>query len=351
MNARLLPALLIVVGVLAPAYTRADTSGSAAGLPAPTPTLTVYSAGGMGAWLTDQFAAFTADSGIPVTLVEGGSGEVVDRVDRERANPQADLLITLPPFIQQAAKAGLLQPGDADVSGVTSPLIGPGGIFVPIVGNALSFIASPDADPQPRTWDDLLRPQFRGRLQYSSPGQAGDGTAMLLLLQHLMGRPRALKYLTALEANNTGPSSSTSVLQPKVDSGELWVANGDVQMNLASIADEGSRFSVFFPAMPDGSRTTISIPYVAGVTAGSDTPEAARRLLAFLLSEPVQKSVSSKAHGIPVLDTVARESAAQDGPNTPAGLLSGVEIWVPNWTAVLGEIDYDLAQYADAVGR
>ena len=49
---------------------------------------------------------------------------------------------------------------------------------MPIDNNALSFIVNPSANPQPKTWDDLLAQQYKGKLQYSTPGQAGDGTAL-----------------------------------------------------------------------------------------------------------------------------------------------------------------------------
>ena len=141
-------------------------------------TVTVYSADGLGAWYFSQFYKFTQLTGIKVNLVEAGSGEVVSRVEKEQSNPQADLLITLPPFIQKAEQSGLLQPAAVDTSGIDPGLIDPGGVFVPIVENALSFIANPDANPQPSSWNDLLTPQFKGKLQYSTPGQAGDGTAL-----------------------------------------------------------------------------------------------------------------------------------------------------------------------------
>lgn len=344
-------ALLAVFGMLIvacgnPTTSGTDEPGDAAG---PT-TLTVYSASGLKAWFDTQLATFTTDTGIKVNVVEGGSGEMVARAGGERSDPKADLLVVLPPFIQQAAQSGLLQPSDVDSAGITSQLIGPGGIYVPIVNNALSFIANPGADPMPTTWEDLLKPQFKGKLQYSTPGEAGDGTAMLLLLQHLMGDSAALEYLTKLQTNNVGPSASTSALQPKVNNGELLVANGDVQMNLASINNDGSKFTIFIPAMPDGSRTTIAVPYVAGVTNASRHPEEAKKLLAFLLSETVQKSVYTEAFGLPVLDIVADEIAGDTGELTPSGLLNGVRIWEPEWTEVLGALDYDLATYRKAVG-
>ncbi|GLP78065.1 putative ABC transporter, periplasmic protein [Mycobacterium antarcticum] len=321
------------------------SSGSGSG-----ETVTVYSADGLATWYKTQFDAFTKSTGINVNLVEAGSGEVVSRVEKEQSNPQADLLVTLPPFIQKADQSGLLQSGGVDTSGIAAQQVGPGGNYVPIVDNALSFIANPGANPQPTTWDDLLAPEYKGKLQYSTPGQAGDGTAVLVLLQHLMGKPAALDYLGKLQANNVGPSSSTGKLQPKVSNGELLVANGDVQMNLGSIKDDGSKFSVFIPATADGTKTTVSLPYVGGVTKGAPHADGAKKLLAFLVSEDVQKTVAPEALGIPVLESLAGSSGEAAGPNTPAGVLTGVDVWVPDWNAVLKDLDADLAAYQKVTG-
>jgi len=321
------------------------SSGSGSG-----DTVTVYSADGLATWYKSQFDKFTKDTGIAVNLVEAGSGEVVSRVEKEQSNPQADLLVTLPPFIQKADKSGLLQPSGIDTSGIPADQVGPDGTYMPIVNNALCFIANPAANPQPATWDDLLKPEFKGKLQYSTPGQAGDGTAVLVLLQHLMGRPAALDYLSKLQANNVGPSSSTGKLQPKVSNGELLVANGDVQMNLGSIKDDGSKFNIFVPADADGKKVTVSLPYVAGVTKGAPHAEAAKKLLTFLVSEDVQKTVGPDALGIPVLDSLVSEAQQDPASNTPAAVLQGVDVWTPDWSEVLANLDADLAAYQKATG-
>ena len=313
-------------------------------------TVTVYSADGLADWYDSQFKKFTEETGISVNIVEAGSGEVVSRVEKEQSNPQADLLVTLPPFIQKADKSGLLVASGVDTTGIPEDQVGPDGKYVPIVNNALNFIANPGANPQPKTWDDLLSPQFEGKLQYSTPGQAGDGTAVLILLQHLRGKQGALDYLAKLQANNVGPSSSTGKLQPKVSNGELLVANGDVQMNLASIKNDGSKFNIFIPADTDGKRTTISLPYVAGVTKGAPHQDSARKLLEFLLSEDVQKTVETEALGIPVREQIRAAAAESAAPSTPAAVLDGVEVWVPDWDTVLAELDADLAAYQKATG-
>lgn len=340
-----LPGVLGAVAILVAGCGGTGTSGSGgAG------TLTVYSADGLGAWYKTQFAKFTKDTGINVNLVEAGSGEVVSRVEKEQSNPQADLLVTLPPFIQKAEKSGLLQPSGSDTTGISAELVGPQADYLPIVNNALCFIANPNANPQPATWDDLLKPEFKGKLQYSTPGQAGDGTAVLVLLQHLMGRDGALNYLEKLQTNNVGPSSSTGKLQPKVSNGELLVANGDVQMNLGSIKNDGSKFNIFFPAEVGKKPTTVSLPYVAGVTKGAPHAADAKKLLAFLLSDDVQNTVGPEALGISVKEAIANASASSGDKNTPAGVLNGVEMWVPDWNAVLESLDADIAAYQKATG-
>lgn len=77
--------------------------------------------------------------------VEGGSGAIVERLSKERSNPQADVLVTLPPFIQRAAAEKLLQdftPQDAAQIADAQPQ------FVPLVNNYLSFIYNAKLLPQ-----------------------------------------------------------------------------------------------------------------------------------------------------------------------------------------------------------
>jgi 2-aminoethylphosphonate transport system substrate-binding protein len=337
---------IAAIAVMAVAMT---TACGGTGTPGSKETLTVYSADGLATWYKSQFDKFTKDTGIAVNLVEAGSGEVVSRVEKEQSNPQADLLVTLPPFIQKADKSGLLVASGVNTAGIPADQVSPN--YVPIVNNALNFIANPSANPQPKTWDDLLAPQYKGKLQYSTPGQAGDGTAVLILLQHLLGKQGAMDYLTKLQANNVGPSSSTGKLQPKVSNGELLVANGDVQMNLGSIKDDGSKFNIFIPAAADGTRTTVSLPYVAAVTKGAPHEASAKKLLEFLLSDDVQKTVEPDALGISVRDQIRTTAGGSAAPNTPAAVLDGVDVWVPDWNTVLAELDADVAAYQKATGN
>ncbi|MFD9663175.1 2-aminoethylphosphonate ABC transporter substrate-binding protein [Rhodococcus sp. NPDC059968] len=313
-------------------------------------TVTVYSADGLATWYDGVFKKFTDETGISVNLVQAGSGEVVSRVEKEQSNTQADLMVTLPPFIQKADKSGLLVASGQDTADIPAEQIGPEGRYVPILNNALCFIANPGADPQPVTWDDLLNPAFKGKLQYSTPGQAGDGTAALVLLQHLRGKQGALDYLAQLQINNVGPSSSTGKLLPKVSNGELLVANGDVQVDLGAIKSNRANVNIFFPADSDGKRTTVAVPALAGVVKGAPHQDEAKKLLAFMLSDKIQQTVATEALAIPVREHVRVSTSTSAGPNTPAAVLEGVEVWVPDWNAVVSDLETDLAAYQRATG-
>ncbi len=118
--------------------------------------MTVYSADGLANWYKPQFEKFTEDTGIDVNLVEAGSGEVVSRVEKEQSNPQADLLVTLPPFIQKADKSGLLRrQRRRHRRDLRRPGRGQTATTCRSSNNALSFIVNPGANPAA---EDVGRP-------------------------------------------------------------------------------------------------------------------------------------------------------------------------------------------------
>src|ERR1700759_4561268 len=107
--------------------------------------VTIYAADGLhdgkGSWFESEFDAFTKATGIKVQYVEGGSGGVVERVAKEATNPQADVLVTLPPFIQKAAADGLLQPYTPAGSDQVAPeQKDPKGLYLALVNNYMNFI-------------------------------------------------------------------------------------------------------------------------------------------------------------------------------------------------------------------
>jgi 2-aminoethylphosphonate transport system substrate-binding protein len=314
--------------------------------------VTIYSADGLHdgdpSWFGNQFDAFTKATGIKVQYVEAGSSGVVDRLSKEKSNTQADVIVTLPPFMQKAAADGLLQaytPVGADKIDAADK--DPKGLFTAMINNYPNFIYNAEIlKAAPATYDDLLDPKFKQKIQYSTPGQAGDGTALMLQAFHAFGGKEAgLAYLKKLQVNNLGPSASTGKLTALVNKGELYVANGDMQMNLAQ-QQANPNIKIFFPAGPDGKKTAFTMPYYIALVAGGPDSDNGKKLIDFLLSEPAQKEVSSVAQGLPV-----RTDVHPDDENFKKlhSMIEGVEIWQPDWGQVLKDLKADVAAYNQAI--
>ncbi len=314
--------------------------------------VTIYAADGLHdgnpSWFGDQFAAFTKATGVKVQYIEAGSSGVVDRIAKEKSNTQADVLITLPPFMQKAAADGLLQPytpkeadklaaGDKDAKG----------LYEVMIKNYPNFIYNAAALKEPpKTYEDLLDPKFKKKVQYSTPGQAGDGTALMLQTFHAFGSKEAgLAYLGKLQANNLGPSASTGKLTALVNKGEIYVANGDLQMNLAQMRNNPN-VRVFFPAGPNGKRSVFSLPYYIGLVSNAPNADNGRKLIDFLLSEAAQREVSSVAQGFPVRSDV---HPTDENFKKLNAMLEGVEVWSPDWAKVLTDLPADVAAYNKAI--
>lgn len=175
----------IVAGSL-PHVARADSGG----------VVTIYSADGLKAgspsWYDVAFKEFTKQTGIQIQYISAGSAGIVNRALREKYATQADVLVTLPPFIQKAAQSGVLTPYQSKAaSAIPAESKGAKGYWYSMVNNYTCFIYNSQyLDEPPATYKDLLDPKFKGKLQYSTPGQAGDGTSFMLEVFHALGGKR-----------------------------------------------------------------------------------------------------------------------------------------------------------------
>lgn len=350
-RATMILAILAVLAVLAMAAPLARPPGAAR--PAPG-VVTLYSADGLHdgspSWYGRQLESFSRATGIQVRYIEAGANTIVNRLAKERANVQADVLVALPPFMQKAAGESLLQPYvPAGADRIAASGKDPAHRYTAMIYNYPGFIYNAAVlKTPPASYTALLDPRFKRKIQYSTPGQAGDGTALMLQVFHAFGgREPGLAYLARLEGNNLGAAASTGKLTALVNKGELVVANGDMQMNLAQAVDNPN-VRIFFPAGPDGRKTTFALPYYIALVANAPHADHGRKLIDFLLAAAAQSEVSTIAHGLP-----ARTDAHPDDAHFHAfqALLRDVAVWTPDWSRVLADFPADLAAYRRTIGN
>jgi len=178
--------------------------------------------------------------------------------------------------------------------------------------------------------------------------EAGDGTAVMIQIIHAYGsKEKGFEYFKKLQSNNVGPSSSTGKLTALVNKGELFVANGDMQMNVNQIKTNPN-VRIFWPAGPDGKRSTFALPYYIGLVKGAPHADAGKKLIDFLLSKDAQSTMTSLANGLPVRKDV---TPTDENFTQFHKLMEGVTVWTPDWTKVLAELKDDAAKWREVTGN
>lgn len=134
-------------------------------------------------------------------------------------------------------------------------------------------------------------------------------------------------------------SGRPDLLAPKVDKGELLVANGDVQMNYAQ-SKTMPHLGLWFPAGRDGRPTTFALPYAAGLVSRAPHSENGRKLPDFMLGRAAQQQVSEIGGGFGVRTDV---EATDANAVALAQLMRGVQVFEPDWA----DIEKNLTAYVD----
>jgi iron(III) transport system substrate-binding protein len=141
-----------------------------------------------------------------------GSGEALAQLIAEKDNPKTDVWFggTGDPHLQ-AAEQGLT----LEYKSPTLPQLHDwaqqqakqsGYKTVGIYSGPLGFGYNPELLakkklPVPKTWADLLKPEYKGEVQVANPASSGTAYTMIATLVQLMGEDKAFEYLKALHRN------------------------------------------------------------------------------------------------------------------------------------------------------
>ncbi|WP_042266470.1 2-aminoethylphosphonate ABC transporter substrate-binding protein [Paraburkholderia heleia] len=296
----------------------------------------LYTADGLENLYKDVLPAFEKKEGVKVNIVTAGSGEVVNRANVEKDSPKADVIVTLPPFIQQAQQSGLLQPYQSvNYKNVPTIAKATDGSWATFVNNYFSFAINPDVvKNEPKTFADLLHPDYSGKVAYSNPATAGDGMAVIILTTSLMGEDKAFDYLKKLEQSAKFHTKGTGYLDVLLSRNEISVANGDLQMDLDDAANGGLSLKPIFLAADAGGRpTTFQLPYAIGLIKNGPNQAEGKKLIDYLMSTDVQSKVPD-IFGIP-----ARTDVALTGKNGEAvkQAIQGVKLIPVDWNQVMAK--------------
>ncbi len=150
----------------------------------------------------------------------------------------------------------------------------------------------PPAD-RPRSILDLADPKWRGRAGIAKPlfGTTATHAACLYVA---WGELRAMQFFCDLKANDVQILSGNKRVAEAVGGGQLAFGLTDTDDAVAEI-DKAMPVVIVYPDQGEGALGTLVIPNTICILKRSPHPDAARRLVDYLLSEAVESKLAAGA--------------------------------------------------------
>ncbi|MEY4606914.1 MAG: thiamine ABC transporter substrate-binding protein [Ilumatobacteraceae bacterium] len=235
--------------------------------------------------LNEALAEFSADTGIAVRIAVGGdAGTMVTKAVLTAGNPEGDVMWGVDNTLLSAALNGAIFDGEpiaVDTGDVC-------------VNYDIAWFAERGIEP-PQTFDDLIEPAYADLLVVQNPATSSPGLAFLLAT--IAATDDWRQYWTALADNGVEVVDSWTTAYYDRFTGAAGGAGGGDRPLVVSYATSPPAEVVFADPPRDDAPTAVStgtcfrqVEY-AGVLRGTDSPEAARLLVEFLVSERFQREL------------------------------------------------------------
>jgi len=235
----------------------------------------------------------------------------VRRIREEAARPRCDVFWNNEiAHTVSLAEDGLLAPYQSpSAEGIPARFRDPQGRWTGFAARARVFIVNTElADPAGiGAFDDLLDERWAGKVCMARP-LTGTTLTHVTALYTVWGEERTREWLARATAEGSPLSfvQSNGQVMRLVSEGQMaWGLTDTDDLNVA--IQKGAPVVGVFPDQGEGAQGTLVIPNTVAILADAPHPEAARRLVDFILSREVEaKLAASDSAQMPVRDDVER---------------------------------------------
>lgn len=268
-------------------------------------------------WCTMVATVYARTTGTRVNMTQKGSGEALAQLIAEKENPKTDVWFggTGDPHLQ-AAEQGIT----LDYKSPQLPQLHDWAQqqarqsnyrTVGIYSGPLGFGYNPELlarkkIPVPKTWTDLLKPEYKGEIQVANPASSGTSYTMIATLVQLMGEDKAFEYLKGLHRNvGAYPRSGTAPIKA--------VARGETAVSVSFVHDGPGEKMQGYPVETvtptDGTGAEIGS---MSLIKGARNLEAAKKFYEWALTPaPQEMAAAAKSFQLP------SNKAAKVDPRVP----------------------------------
>jgi len=235
-------------------------------------------------------AAYMKETNVRVPPDMKGSSAAMAALEAEKANPQADCAYYSGAIGFQAATKGLHQPyKPKGWEKIPDGLKDPDGKWWTVHIGHIAILVNQSAlkgKPVPRSFADLLKPEYKGMIVYDDPTIQGTGFTFVYGINSIMGGGADMNagfdYLKKLDPNILNYAKENSyndVLRGEIP---IWI-NADGNGLKAQWVDKAPIETVI------ASEGTVVMPLVMAMVAGAPHPEETKKYLDWCLGESAQK--------------------------------------------------------------
>jgi iron(III) transport system substrate-binding protein len=251
-------------------------------------SVTLYTAGPDG--LAKGIAkAFTDKTAIKVDVYQATSGDVLARLEAEKAKPRADVVV----LASWGEGLTVRQRGFVDVYSSPEvkklrPLWSDGGLAAQ-GGAALALILNSNEvkkDQHPQSWFELAAPFWKDALTMPDPTLSGSAAEFIAIFVQFHG-DKAWKLFEDLARNGLSvPGPNNAALNPVLTGAKKATIAGVDYITFRQIA-KGEKLAIHYP-----KEGTVVALRPAFVQQGAPHREEARKLIDFMLAEEGQNLVA-----------------------------------------------------------
>ena len=242
------------------------------------------------AGLADKLAeGFTAKTGIEVEQFQGTTGEILARLEAEKSNPVADVVVLASWSDGLAVKqSGILtsypnaknaEKLRADFIDADRTLFGTSASAMGVIWNK-TLIPNLNAD-----WKELADPKFKGQIAIPDPEKSGS--CKDFLAGYLYATKGDWATWEGMAKNGLAVAGANKAALESVLTGAKAILVAGVDYNAYSQIKKGEPIGIYYPA----SGTVVN-PRPAMILKTTKNEAAARAFIDYLLSDDAQKLVA-----------------------------------------------------------